>query len=86
MTRGKMFLIAVAIPFLLLQTWWTFAPGIGIVDRYGFFNALTEYFVLNQGNSLLMAGLTDFMAVFPGLGFLLFFLFLNPDHRFVSDK
>ena len=117
MTKTKMFLWILAVPFILLQSYWTFAPDIGIIDRYGIVGGFTEYYPLNQGNSLLMAGFTDFMMVnlirvvwmtsetpperrwafkfffwllcfivFPGLGFLVFFLFLNPDHRFVADK
>lgn len=114
MSKTKMFLWVLAVPFLLLQLYWVFAPEVGIIDRYGFFNAFPKYFELNWGDSLLMAGITDFMAVilislvwmitdtpaerrwtplfwvwlvcyvsFPGLGFLMFFLLLNPDHRFV---
>lgn len=102
---------------MLIQAYWTFAPGIGIVDKYGFLAAFPKFFELNWGDSLLMAGLTDFMAViliaavwmfsetpaerrwtakfwgwlvsyivFPGLGFLVFFLLLNPDHRFVARR
>lgn len=117
MTPTKAFLWILGIPFVLLQAYWTFAPGTGIVDKYGFLEAFPKYFELNWGDSLLMAGITDFMAVitiafvwmytetpperrwtpkffvwligfvvFPGLGFLLFFLLLNPDHRFVAAK
>ena len=116
MSRTKMFLWLLGIPFVLLQTYWTFAPEVGIIARYGFFDGFTQYFALNWGNSLLMAGITDFMTVviismvwmitetpverrwkgkfwvwmvsfivFPGLGFLMFFLFLNPDQRFVRN-
>lgn len=116
MNKNKLFLWILAIPFAALQAYWTFAPGSGIMDRYGPVGGFTEYFGLNWGNSLLMAGITDFMtvtliavvwmisetpkerrwtpkfifwlicfSVFPGLGFLMFFLFLNPDHRFVSN-
>ena len=111
----KVFLWVVGIPFTALQAWWTFAPNIGIVDMYGFWEAFPGYFALHKGNGLLLAGLTDFMMialisavwmisdtpperrksykfviwlcsfiVFPGLGFLVYFLYLNPDHRFVS--
>ena len=117
MNKNKLFLWVLGVPFLLIQTYWTFAPGTGIVDRYGFMEAFPKYFELNWGDPLLMAGITDFMTVitiglvwmisetpkerrwtpkffvwlvafvvFPGLGFLMFFLFLNPDHRFVSAK
>lgn len=117
MNPNKLFLWMLGIPFVLIQGYWTFAPGTGIVDRYGFLDAFPTYFALNWGDPLLMAGITDFMtvvaiaivwmisetprerrwtpkffvwlvafAVFPGLGFLLFFLFLNPDHRFVAAR
>lgn len=116
MHPAKIFLWIIAVPFVLLQAYWTFAPEIGIMEMYGFWQAFPEYFALNQGNGLLMAGLTDFMTValiaavwmvsdtpkerrwglrffiwlasyivFPGLGFLVYFLYLNPDHRFVSS-
>lgn len=113
----KIFLWIIAVPFVLLQCYWTFAPETGILAVYGFWDGFSQYFALNQGNSLLMAGLTDFMMValiaavwmvsdtpkerrwgfkffiwlisyivFPGLGFLVYFLYLNPDHRFVSNR
>lgn len=117
MSPTKTFLWIIGVPFVLLQAYWTFAPGTGITDTYGFWNGFPKYFELHQGNSLLMAGLTDFIMieliafiwmytetpperrwkpkffvwimsyiVFPGLGFLVYFLLLNPDHRFVAKK
>lgn len=116
MSSTKWMLWILAVPFVLLQAYWTFAPEIGIIEMYGFWNAFPKFFELNFGNGLLMAGLTDFMMViliaavwmiadtpkerrwtpkffiwlvsyivFPGLGFLVYFLYLNPDHRFVSN-
>ncbi|NRB40161.1 MAG: hypothetical protein HRU20_17135 [Pseudomonadales bacterium] len=116
MNPVKIFLIIIGIPFVLLEAYWTFAPTTGFVHMYGVLEALQKYFELHIGNSMLMAGLTDFMMVvivalvwmimdtpkerrwkpkffiwltsylvIPGLGFLVYFLYLNPDHRFVSS-
>jgi hypothetical protein len=117
MSATKIFLCVIGVLFVALQAYWTFAPQTGILDRYGFFEGFPAYFELHVGNSLLMAGLTDFVLisaisfiwmysdtprerlwkpkffiwiisfiVFPGLGFLVYFLFLNPDHRFVAKR
>lgn len=115
MSGTKIFVCIVGVIFIALQAYWLFAPETGIVHTYGFLEGFSKYFELNQGNSLLMAGLTDFMTtalivavwmyrdtprerrwtpkffvwlisylVYPGLGCLVYFLVLNPDHRFVA--
>lgn len=105
----KAIVIVLGVGFVILQAYWTFAPDIGIVSMYGFFEAFPAYFSLHSGNGLLLAGLTDFMfmcvlnlllmfrhlparrrkawpialwlisfVVFPGLGLLVYCLYLNP--------
>lgn len=117
MSATKAFLSIIGIPFVLLQAYWTLAPGTGFVHTDGFLQAFPKYFELNWGNSLQMAGVTDLVMisviawvwmyvdtpperrwtpkffvwlisyiVFPGLGFLVYFLVLNPDHRFVAGR